>query len=192
MQANATCVRNCTGEAFASASIVEFWRAVTNGRHRLSVFEDGRVHRWLFFFGMDVPSTEPGPRTIASGGAPKIEGNVARDRDTDRRLTDAGWIVARIWTHEAVETAVDRIEAVVRRAFSSQSEDAPLIDQGLPNCSVGFESRPNHVFRASRNGIASVNVFADDFVNGFPGDDDAPDPSLRRCTAGIYTARDWM
>ncbi|MHB8296837.1 MAG: DNA mismatch endonuclease Vsr [Acidimicrobiales bacterium] len=30
----------------------------------------------------------------------KIERNRRRDADTDRRLTDAGWLVLRIWEHE--------------------------------------------------------------------------------------------
>ena len=44
----------------------------------------------------------------------KLEKNVERDRDTDRRLADAGWLVVRVWEHEAVIAAADRIEGLVR------------------------------------------------------------------------------
>jgi DNA mismatch endonuclease, patch repair protein len=44
----------------------------------------------------------------------KIAGNVARDRDTDRRLADAGWRVVRVWEHDDVDRAADRVEAAVR------------------------------------------------------------------------------
>lgn len=44
----------------------------------------------------------------------KIETNRRRDRDTDRRLTQAGWTVVRVWEHEDPVTAADRIEAIVR------------------------------------------------------------------------------
>lgn len=48
----------------------------------------------------------------------KLERNVARDRDTDTRLADAGWTVVRVWEHEIrgdVIAAADRVERVVRR-----------------------------------------------------------------------------
>lgn len=44
----------------------------------------------------------------------KIEGNVARDADTDSRLRDAGWTVVRIWEHEDVSVAARRIQNIVR------------------------------------------------------------------------------
>lgn len=44
----------------------------------------------------------------------KLEANVARDRDTDAQLGLAGWEVLRVWEHEPIEDAADRIEAVVR------------------------------------------------------------------------------
>ncbi|MHB1774325.1 MAG: very short patch repair endonuclease [Acidimicrobiales bacterium] len=44
----------------------------------------------------------------------KIETNRRRDRDTDRRLRDAGWQVVRVWEHEDLHEAADRIELLVR------------------------------------------------------------------------------
>ncbi|MCG5459778.1 very short patch repair endonuclease [Micromonospora sp. PSH03] len=46
----------------------------------------------------------------------KIDGNRARDRETDQLLTEAGWHVMRVWEHEDAAEAADRIEAVVRGA----------------------------------------------------------------------------
>src|SRR4051812_46085095 len=50
--------------------------------------------------------------------ATKVEGNMARDRDTDQRLDDAGWRSVRIWEHEDPEEAALRIKSIVsaRRA----------------------------------------------------------------------------
>ncbi|MFF4851726.1 hypothetical protein [Streptomyces sp. NPDC001194] len=44
----------------------------------------------------------------------KIEGNRARDHDTDRRLADAGWLAVRVWEHETVEDAAARVDGIVR------------------------------------------------------------------------------
>lgn len=44
----------------------------------------------------------------------KLQANVARDRDTDRLLSDAGWAVLRIWEHEDLSAAADRIVALIR------------------------------------------------------------------------------
>ncbi|MFF5202977.1 DNA mismatch endonuclease Vsr [Micromonospora parva] len=46
----------------------------------------------------------------------KIDGNRVRDGETDRLLVDAGWTVIRVWEHEDLTRAADRIENVVRHA----------------------------------------------------------------------------
>lgn len=43
----------------------------------------------------------------------KIEQNVIRDRDTDARLEEAGWTVVRVWEHEQMTDAADRVAAAV-------------------------------------------------------------------------------
>ena len=40
--------------------------------------------------------------------------NVERDRETDTHLAELGWRVVRIWEHENLECAADRVEAAVR------------------------------------------------------------------------------
>ena len=51
--------------------------------------------------------------TNARFWADKVEGNMARDRDTDRCLLDAGWLAVRVWEHEDPLVAALRIKAIV-------------------------------------------------------------------------------
>lgn len=44
----------------------------------------------------------------------KLEGNQTRDRETDQELRELGWAVVRVWEHESVGTAADRVEAILR------------------------------------------------------------------------------
>lgn len=44
----------------------------------------------------------------------KIARNIDRDQDTNKKLTEAGWTVIRVWEHEDVESATERIVTVVR------------------------------------------------------------------------------
>ncbi|MGW3890461.1 very short patch repair endonuclease [Micromonospora chokoriensis] len=46
----------------------------------------------------------------------KIDGNRARDRETDRLLAVAGWVVVRAWEHEDPGDAAERIGQIVRQA----------------------------------------------------------------------------
>lgn len=54
------------------------------------------------------------PKSNSEWWREKLDANVRRDRDTDRRLTEAGWNVIRIWEHEDAIAGADRIEAAVR------------------------------------------------------------------------------
>jgi DNA mismatch endonuclease (patch repair protein) len=82
-------------------------------RARVAVFLDG-----CFWHGC------PEHHTVAAANAQfwvdKVEGNRARDRDTDGRLSDAGWVSVRVWEHEDPAEAARRIEQVVsaRRGVS--------------------------------------------------------------------------
>lgn len=46
--------------------------------------------------------------------AQKIHGNKARDDETSQLLLEAGWTVIRIWEHEDMHGAAERISSVVR------------------------------------------------------------------------------
>ncbi|WP_435055880.1 very short patch repair endonuclease [Micromonospora aurantiaca (nom. illeg.)] len=49
--------------------------------------------------------------------SPKLRRNVERDRMADHALAGAGWRVVRIWEHEALDDAVERVRFVVEHAF---------------------------------------------------------------------------
>ncbi|ARQ71016.1 very short patch repair endonuclease [Streptomyces marincola] len=63
---------------------------------RVAVFVDGCF--WHGCPGHFVP-----PKTNPDYWRDKIGRNVQRDRDTDARLAEAGWLVLRFWEHEPVE-----------------------------------------------------------------------------------------
>lgn len=75
-------------------------------RLELAVFIDG-----CFWHG--CPEHYNPPRTNAGYWVSKIERNVARDRDTDARLRQAGWQVLRLWEHIEPSAAAQAIAAVV-------------------------------------------------------------------------------
>jgi DNA mismatch endonuclease (patch repair protein) len=54
------------------------------------------------------------PKNNADWWRAKIKANIARDRDTDAKLTAAGWFVIRVWEHETIAAAADRIQAAVQ------------------------------------------------------------------------------
>lgn len=74
---------------------------------RVAVFVDG-------CFWHSCPEHATFPRANAEFWRAKLRRNVERDRETDRRLAEAGWIVVRVWEHESPRDAADRIAAVVR------------------------------------------------------------------------------
>jgi DNA mismatch endonuclease (patch repair protein) len=53
------------------------------------------------------------PQTHNEYWSAKIAGNMRRDRDTDRRLREAGWLPLRVWEHDDPEEAADRVKAAV-------------------------------------------------------------------------------
>ena len=81
-------------------------------RARVAVFVDG-----CFWHG--CPEHHRPARRNAEFWATKIEGNIARDADTDARLRAAGWTVIRIWEHEPPAIAANKINAAVQRTSDS-------------------------------------------------------------------------
>lgn len=71
-------------------------------RRKLAIFVDG-----CFWHG--CPEHGTSPKSNADFWRDKIETNKRRDLDTNRRLTEAGWRVLRVWEHEDTEEAADRI-----------------------------------------------------------------------------------
>ena len=75
-------------------------------RAKVAVFQDG-----CFWHG--CPEHGTWPKANAKWWREKIEGNQRRDRDTERRLTDAGWVVLRFWEHADAEAAAQCIARTV-------------------------------------------------------------------------------
>lgn len=67
-------------------------------------------------FWHSCPEHATRPKSNAEWWAVKLARNVARDRETDEVLKEAGWTVIRIWEHESPQTAADRIEEVLARS----------------------------------------------------------------------------
>lgn len=76
-------------------------------RAKVAVFVDG-----CFWHG--CPKHHRPARRNAEFWTTKIEGNVARDADTDARLRAAQWTVIRVWEHELPGEAASKISAAVR------------------------------------------------------------------------------
>ncbi len=74
---------------------------------RVAVYVDG-------CFWHQCPEHATSPRANSEWSADKLAANVRRDRDTDARLAEAGWLVIRIWEHEDMAEAAARIEEAVR------------------------------------------------------------------------------
>jgi len=78
------------------------------GPTKVAVFVDG-----CFWHGCPVHATQP--RANSSYWRDKIATNQRRDRDTDRQLEAASWMVIRIWEHDDPIGAASHIEAAVHR-----------------------------------------------------------------------------
>ncbi|RDH77067.1 very short patch repair endonuclease [Mycolicibacterium moriokaense] len=81
-------------------------------RAKVAVFLDG-----CFWHG--CPQHHSVAATNAKFWADKVDGNRARDRDTDLRLREAGWESLRIWEHEDPSEAALRVRRVVVARRSS-------------------------------------------------------------------------
>jgi DNA mismatch endonuclease (patch repair protein) len=77
-------------------------------RRHVAVYVDG-------CFWHSCPQHATHPKNNAQWWADKLAANVARDRDTDRRLAEAGWTVVRIWEHEDPVIASERVVEAVRQ-----------------------------------------------------------------------------
>jgi DNA mismatch endonuclease, patch repair protein len=78
-------------------------------RRRIAVFVDG-----CFWHGCPR-HYRPSTKNAAYWSA-KIIRNVTRDRANDVLLKERGWTVVRVWEHEPIDEAVERIAALVRSA----------------------------------------------------------------------------
>jgi DNA mismatch endonuclease, patch repair protein len=75
-------------------------------REQVALYVDG-----CFWHRCPEHGTEP--RSNSSYWGPKLDRNVARDRDTEMRLGELGWLVLRAWEHEDHEAIADRVAAAL-------------------------------------------------------------------------------
>jgi DNA mismatch endonuclease (patch repair protein) len=102
-------------------------RLLTNSRRTVDiVFPQARIAVFIdgcFWHG--CPSHGTWPKNNAAWWREKIEGNIARDRDTDRRLHELGWTVVRVWEHEPIDVAANRLELALRGADRQTENTRP-------------------------------------------------------------------
>jgi DNA mismatch endonuclease (patch repair protein) len=84
-------------------------------KSRVAVFVDG-----CFWHG--CPEHGRTPKSNTAYWAPKLARNLERDRLTDSELGKSGWRVVRIWEHEELNDAVDRIESILLRIESTSEK----------------------------------------------------------------------
>ncbi len=76
-------------------------------RAKIAVFVDG-------CFWHRCPDHGVLPKNNGEWWRAKLERNVARDREKDDLLREAGWTVLHLWEHEDPTTAADKIERLWR------------------------------------------------------------------------------
>ncbi|WP_422391990.1 very short patch repair endonuclease [Arthrobacter sp. N1] len=76
-------------------------------RAKVAVFIDG-----CFWHGCPMHGTQP--KNNQSWWQRKLDGNRARDADTNDRLQVAGWTVLRFWEHGDLLNAADAVETAAR------------------------------------------------------------------------------
>ncbi|MEU9490322.1 MULTISPECIES: very short patch repair endonuclease [Streptomycetaceae] len=105
---------------------------------RVAVFVDG-----CFWHGCPLHCRWPG--TNEEFWRDKIEGNRARDSETNRLLEQSGWLPVRVWEHEDSSEAADKIIALVkvrRRVTASEKRASQVtVNQKVGD---GVLSAPQH------------------------------------------------
>jgi DNA mismatch endonuclease (patch repair protein) len=88
-------------------------------RAHLAVFVDG-------CFWHRCPEHGNTPRANSAYWGPKLDRNVARDRDVDATLSSVGWEVLRAWEHEDPATVADRVEQAYAHSLAASTEPSPI------------------------------------------------------------------
>lgn len=81
-------------------------------RRKVAVYVDG-------CFWHCCPWHATHPKRNADWWAAKLAANVARDRDTDARLSAAGWVTVRVWEHQHFVEAADLVEQALETRAAS-------------------------------------------------------------------------
>jgi DNA mismatch endonuclease, patch repair protein len=81
---------------------------------KVAVFIDG-------CFWHNCPEHGSAPKANGEWWREKLAYNQQRDQDTDRVLTEAGWLPIRVWEHEDAAVAATRIISIVSRRKATNS-----------------------------------------------------------------------
>ncbi|MGA5630771.1 very short patch repair endonuclease [Streptomyces lydicamycinicus] len=81
---------------------------------KVAVFLDG-----CFWHGCPEHATHP--KANADWWRNKLDGNIARDRETTEHLVEQGWTVLRFWEHEDPVAVADRIACTLAEARGKKS-----------------------------------------------------------------------
>ncbi|MFE2931534.1 very short patch repair endonuclease [Streptomyces sp. NPDC059221] len=87
---------------------------------KVAVFIDG-----CYWHG--CPEHYVTPKTNPGYWSDKVARNMARDRDTDRKLSEAGWTVLRFWEHESPADCASTIAEVVHQSRDAISKDSRTV-----------------------------------------------------------------
>ncbi|MBS1676236.1 MAG: very short patch repair endonuclease [Actinobacteria bacterium] len=83
------------------------------GPARVAVYVDG-------CFWHSCPEHGTMPRSNEAFWQDKLARNRERDASVNALLSAAGWTVVRVWEHEEIAAAADRVEAAVRESLGRQ------------------------------------------------------------------------
>lgn len=86
---------------------------------RVAVFVDG-------CFWHRCPQHATSPKANAEWWRAKLDQNYDRDRRNDEALRKAGWAVVRIWEHEDVEAAAERVSTMIDSRLANGPGDRRL------------------------------------------------------------------
>lgn len=81
-------------------------------RSKVAVMVDG-------CFWHSCPEHGTFPKANGDWWATKLARNVDRDRETNELLTAAGWLIVRVWEHESIEGAAERIQLALSQRGST-------------------------------------------------------------------------
>lgn len=79
-------------------------------KYRTAIFVDG-----CFWHGHGCARNPKAPATNTSYWAPKIARTRQRDREADKKLSQSGWTVIRLWECEISDSRLEGLAAAIRQ-----------------------------------------------------------------------------
>lgn len=83
-------------------------------KYKIVIFIDG-----IFWHGYKWEDRKPKIKSNREYWIPKIERNIQRDKENNKKLLDEGWQVVRFWEHEIkkdIETCIDRVINLIQNS----------------------------------------------------------------------------